>query len=332
MRFTMWVLAPLILAGCVNFEDESQRGFTRVGLTTPAAFTTADVRIITEREHPILHNKVICTEPSPDVAKALSTAFSLSGQGGNGTASGSAAGSAASSEAVAELAGRTTALLALRDGLFQTCNAFANGAVGADAYALVLSRYSQLMTTLFLGQDIAGAAATTVAAQSPSISVNAAAPASGSPGGASPGAAANTAAAATPVATASAAASPATGAANALVRMNEDYLNLDYNALHLFWVACVNRNDVTSFSSYNLRDTADPKALRKNDWLDGVCQQLQHELSPAQLQALARLPAGLVNAGVLGTPVNPTSQATTTTTVTQTGSKAPLAPPQTHGH
>jgi hypothetical protein len=105
-----------------------------------------------------LGNTIVCTEPSPDVAKALATAAELSAQGGNGPASGSLAASGASAEAVAELAGRSTALLGLRDGLYRACEAYANGVIGQDAYALVLSRYGQLMTTLFLGQDITGAA------------------------------------------------------------------------------------------------------------------------------------------------------------------------------
>jgi hypothetical protein len=74
---------------------------------------------------------------SPDVAKALSAAAQLSGSGGNDTTTGSLAVGGASAEAVIALAGRSTALL----GLYRACEAYANGAIGADAYALVLSRY-----------------------------------------------------------------------------------------------------------------------------------------------------------------------------------------------
>ena len=71
-------------------------------------------------------------------------------------------------------AGRSTALLGLRDGLYRACEAYANGAIGADAYALVLSRYGQLMTTFFLGQDVTGAAGTNAGptVQSPPVTVN----------------------------------------------------------------------------------------------------------------------------------------------------------------
>src|SRR5262249_55673845 len=141
------------------FNSDASQGYAQNGLwTTPAAYTTADVRIITQRTHPVLGTPVICTEPSPDVAKALSTAIQLQAQGGNGTVNAGVSGGAASAEAVLELAGRSTALLGLRDGLFQACQAFANGTIGADGYALIMSRYGQLMTTLFLGQDVIGAA------------------------------------------------------------------------------------------------------------------------------------------------------------------------------
>jgi hypothetical protein len=158
MRYAALLLVALALTSCSTYEDESQRAITHDSLGFPAAFTTADLRIITQRRHPVTGQEVVCTEPSPDVAKAVSAAFSssLQGSGGTGSPSGSGSLAGATAEAVAELAGRSTALLGLRDGLFQACQAYANGAIGADIYALIVSRYGQLMTTLFLGQDIAG--------------------------------------------------------------------------------------------------------------------------------------------------------------------------------
>src|SRR5215472_10630202 len=174
MRYVVPAFAALVLAGCSFLEDDVARGFAQSWSLTPATFTTADVRMITQRNRPGSPNPIICTEPSPDVAKALSTAAQLSGSGGNGTATGSLGAGGASAEAALALAGRSTALLGLRDGLFRACEAYANGVIGADAYALILSRYGQLMTTLFLGQDVTGAAGTVAgpSVQSPSVSVN----------------------------------------------------------------------------------------------------------------------------------------------------------------
>lgn len=162
------LLAGGLTAGCNILENDVQRGYEQThGWSKPTAerigttYTTADIRVITQRPHPLDPSRqVICTEPSPDVAKALSTAAQLSASGTGQGVGANVTGAGGSAEAVAALAGRSTALLGLRDGLFQACQAYANGAIGDAAYALVLSRYGQLMTTLFLGQDITGAAGT----------------------------------------------------------------------------------------------------------------------------------------------------------------------------
>jgi len=183
MRFCIAILATLLLAGCGALSTETQRGYDLTqGWSTPSAFTTADIRMISQRQQPVLHNTVICTEPSPDVAKAASSLASLAAQGGSGNVSAGVNLSAASAEALAELAGRSTALLGLRDGLYRACEAYANGVIGQDAYSLVLSRYGQLMTTLFLGQDVTGTAGK--AAASAAVPLPAAAQNTGSqPGG-----------------------------------------------------------------------------------------------------------------------------------------------------
>jgi hypothetical protein len=312
MRYAALLLAVLALAGCNTFEDDAQRTNARTtAFAFPAAFTTADARIITERKNPVTGQDVVCTEPSPDVAKAISTAFALSGQGsgGTGSGSGSVATSTGSSEAVAELAGRSTGLLALRDGLFQACQAYANGAIGADMYALIVSRYSQLMTTLFLGQDIAGIPQPVAVAASPSITVNATPPGSGS----SPSAGVTTGSSTPPTSLAGTAVTPATGAANAVVRMNEDYLNLDFNAVHTLMVTCINQNDPTTAMPKYSNSTA------ANPWLTPLCTKLQYVLSsPQGLEELARLSEELKAKAVLATPVDPTS-----TTVTNFTGPAP---------
>src|SRR5439155_9657855 len=161
MRYTvLFSAASLLIAGCSILENDVERGYERNILgSNPVVFTTADIRLITQRRHPIAGNEILCAEPSPDVAKALSAALQLSGQINQASgASGGGAFSGAAAEAFGELAGRSTALLGLRDGLASTCQAYANGSIGDAAYALELSRYGQLMTTLFLGQDIATAA------------------------------------------------------------------------------------------------------------------------------------------------------------------------------
>ncbi len=154
MRYTALLpgYAALILAGCTNHLS------TQIG-STPALVTDADVRVITDRPSPFEPNnparRAVCTEPPPDVAKALATALALSanvttpsGPGGGGSFNSQTA------EGVLELAGRVPGVIALRDGMYQLCQAWANGAIGDSAYALALGRYDQLLVTLMLGEDM----------------------------------------------------------------------------------------------------------------------------------------------------------------------------------
>lgn len=247
----------LLTGGCTWLQNDAERGVRQVphwrSDTEGVIATTADVRLVTRRRRPNTNEIVTCTEPSPDVAKALSTVGQLTAKGGKGPATGELDGSLSSAEAVAELAGRSTALLALRDGLFRTCEAYANGVLGADAYALVLARYGQLMTTLFLGQDISGgmpsALASVGAPKTPSGSPPATSDAgtndSGGKGGADSGGTPEKST--TSNAAGSAAPAPGLGpvGAAALARMNEDYDDLDQNLVPLLLVACVNHTDPT---------------------------------------------------------------------------------------
>jgi len=148
MRRLPFALAASLLfavTGCTTSEFYT----THIG-TTPALVTTADVRVIIERPGRNGIGTVICTEASPDVAKALSAAQSLSGAGGADGTSGSATLTSSTAEALSQLSGRVPGIVALRDSMFAACSAYANGVLGADAYAMILSRYGELLTTLIL--------------------------------------------------------------------------------------------------------------------------------------------------------------------------------------
>jgi hypothetical protein len=283
VRFPVLMLAVAFIAGCSILEDEVDRGYAQRRTLTPVTFTTADVRVITQRSRE--GYPIICTEPSPDVAKALSAAAQVSGTVAN---KGSGAAGGASAEAVEALAGRSTALLGLRDGLYRACEAYANGVIGADAYALVLSRYGQLMTTLFLGQDVTGAAGTNggASAQSPPVTVNL----SGSTGLGGNPAASPTAGAASPAGTQTAS---TTIAPLALTRMNEDYLSLGYNPDVLI-IACVNYGDNSRY----------PRTYNK--YLERLCPEI---LNLGAFTGLSAAAGELVRNQVLATPVNPAGAA-----------------------
>lgn len=150
--------------------------------TVSTMLTEADTRLISLRPNPKGADKpkILCAEPSPDVAKALSLAMRAESKVATpgGTSVGVGAGYA-SSEALMTLAGRTTTVVALRDGLYRACEAYANGIIGRSAYAMILSQYGDLLVTLTLGEAAAGATVpngTTVQATNPTISIDSTAP------------------------------------------------------------------------------------------------------------------------------------------------------------
>jgi len=140
----------MVLTGCA--DPNKTPSAVRLG-TSDTLVTGPALRLVTERPRyiPAIDDKLptLCSEPSPDAAIAFGA--SLSGQGSfsqpNGpTVSGTV--SAATTEAATQLAGRTAGVLALRDGLYAACQSYANGVIGHDAYALILSQYGGLLVAL----------------------------------------------------------------------------------------------------------------------------------------------------------------------------------------
>jgi hypothetical protein len=160
------------LGGCAIFADPNAwpQKF-KYGDSANLA-SGANVRYVNDRlrdmpgrEGPLA---TMCTEPAPDVAVAFGTSLgasaNISGQGSGGFGAGT-------SEAAMQLAGRTAGVLALRDGLYATCQAYANGALGQSAYALGLSQYGNLLVALTAHDPGFQPAATSVTAVGPSISI-----------------------------------------------------------------------------------------------------------------------------------------------------------------
>ena len=354
-------LSLSLVAGCGVFKTEVTRQYAEsdawkaTSKDTATLYTTADIRIVTKRKHPVLGNDVMCTEPSPDVSKALSAVTTLNAGVKEGAVNASAGVGAGTSEELVQLAGRTTALLAFRDGVFRACEAYANGSLGANLYTLVAGNYTQLLTTLFLAQDMTGVVGTPGGAtgMAPTIGLGTLEAASGGTGaasGAGAGAGAGTgkpavsgdgsavkaaatssAGAATPAAAASPAAleatkdAPATltvpaGAGVNLVRMNEDYLGAAYNFPAALFLLCVNENDPTRLNI----DYRTGKPL-SNTYLREMCAKLQ---TPEDMRTLLGAYTEFVKAMQQAAPsVNPNLQAT----LSGGQPKTPSSPPTTSG-
>jgi hypothetical protein len=217
--------------------------------------------LVTVRQRPSVDGQqnetVLCSEPSPDWAvafgNALSTAVSGAGPGG---ASGSLSGSASTTESITAMAGRTAGVVALRDGLYTACQAYANGVIGKDAYSLILSQYGNLLVALAGGGG--GAAA--------SDASKAASPASGTPGVAvavSTGGGSGSGSSAKPASS--------TGGSN-----DVQVALMQQQAVQAMLVACINENDQTLHTS----------AGDRNPLLDAHCQTIFTKLDNALDQLL----------------------------------------------
>jgi hypothetical protein len=199
------ILAPCVLSmaltDCGNFANPNAwpQKFNFGDSKTLAL--GPDIRLVTERERDVPGQPpqmVMCTEPSPDVAIAFGTTLAATAnfsQTGEPTVAGTL--NAGSTEAATALAGRTAGVLALRDGLYAACQAYTNGVLGQDAYALVLSQYGNLLVALAAPSgDATGPTGATGAAGPTGPSAKGATGAPGSPG--QPGAASPTAQPRTP--------------------------------------------------------------------------------------------------------------------------------------
>jgi hypothetical protein len=158
MRYAALVpaCAALLLAGCQSaYHANAQFGETQ------ALLTDADLRVVIDRPLPASAGnpprRAVCTEPPPDIAKALSTAQAISAKAAAaGGASGGLDVSNQTAEQVMALAGRVPGVVGLRDGTYHLCEAWSNGALGDSAYALSLGRYGELLVTLILGDAVMG--------------------------------------------------------------------------------------------------------------------------------------------------------------------------------
>jgi len=123
--------------------------------------TDSRLRVITESGQSIFSTtglvdpkRIICTEPSPDVATTLANSLGVSLSVLN---YGSGSLSTQQVEGLIQLGERTAAIQLFRDKMYQTCLAYANGAISGTTYSLIMSRLDDAIVTLSLGDGAAGA-------------------------------------------------------------------------------------------------------------------------------------------------------------------------------
>lgn len=289
LRLVALVVSTIFLGSC-------QTGLTPILLSTelvdPAAVNVAgavqrailvpggNYALVTMRNRPDLATplaarQILCTAPSPDWATALAMAQQIQGSGGvTGGATGSLSASNSLTETVTALAGRTAGVVALRDGLYRACEAYANGVIGKDAYALILSQYGNLLVAL--AGSGGGAAASSGAASAPQTpSGTASGTTSGTPNGTPSGGAATVA---TGTATNPASATSSKEKTTEAPAGDSTATQMQWQLLQGLMVACISESDPT---------VTPADSATKNALLSSTCPSLMNNIVAASAKLLA---------------------------------------------
>ncbi len=141
--------APEALLKQVDFsEDQIIATDSRLRVVSKSGIGISSIPGEVDPQH------IYCVEPSPDVATAIANSF---GAGANVLGYGNAAISSASVEGLVQLGERTATIQLFRDKMYQTCLAYANGAISGTTYSFIMSRLDDTIVTLLLGETAGGA-------------------------------------------------------------------------------------------------------------------------------------------------------------------------------
>lgn len=152
-------VAVLSVAGCENSnsiyrETQLDSGTTLItDAKQRAVINTRDYRASRQGSN----HRIICAEPSPDVAQAMSVALQAGVSVTNGNTKVDANLALAIASQVAQLGERLAAIQLLRDKMYRACEAYANGATSQGGYISVLARVDKTMATMLAMEMAAGA-------------------------------------------------------------------------------------------------------------------------------------------------------------------------------
>ena len=168
-RFTtlmsVMVVVALGLAAC-NRTNQEPSLFRQVEYLDGTLVTDAKQRIVFNIEKDENKERLICAEPSPDIAQAFSETLEIA-EKILGSSSESPNGEDSQNlnrifvndfaTSIAELGERLAVIQLFRDRMYRACEAYANGAIGGAAYTLMLARNDKTMATLLTAEMAAGA-------------------------------------------------------------------------------------------------------------------------------------------------------------------------------
>ena len=176
-RFSLFpmVAIMLMIAGCGKFESIYRTVDLNEDGKGPSVVVDANQRLITNIDivnnsvaGQVVPKRIVCAEPSPDVASAFSKAIEAAVSQSSGTSSASANISASTAQSFGQLGERLATIQLLRDMAYRNCEAYANGSINATSYTILNSRLNKTIVTLLSTEMVAGAFGRKLAAVSAS--------------------------------------------------------------------------------------------------------------------------------------------------------------------
>jgi len=165
-----FALLAVLIAGCAGAQHHKLQS---ADVAQASLVTTAQQRVIVTFPPAAAASaaadrgsrRIVCAEPSPDVAQAISSAIEagLKVDLGKAIASDTAKKDIgfnfgqSSSASIAQLGERLAVVQLLRDKMYRACEAYANGAIKEAAYTLLLARNDKSMMSLLSNELAAGA-------------------------------------------------------------------------------------------------------------------------------------------------------------------------------
>lgn len=159
----------LLVVACIVFPACTPKPVlvADLGDSAKGRAMTADYRWIMslpQEEQGKPPKNIICTEPSPDVAKAISSALAEGFKVDVTHPSGVKVGASQelqyqTAQAIAQLGKRFATIQILRDMLYNDCLAYANGILTPTAYAMTKARFNSLVVTLLGIEMVSGSEA-----------------------------------------------------------------------------------------------------------------------------------------------------------------------------
>ena len=152
------IFSVVVLSSCFDQDGVIHKKFTledgtslSVGSRQRLILNTSPSAI--PRPSLVQPKRIVCAEPSPDVATTIAKAFQFELEKDDSKLN----LNSKSTENLIRLGERTVTIQLLRDQMYRACEAYANGAITGTTYSLIMSRVNKLIVTLMLGETASGA-------------------------------------------------------------------------------------------------------------------------------------------------------------------------------